>query len=106
MAGLSTMIAVLESVVTDLMRLAMGNLYATPSLALLVKDFDPLNTVHGLLGMANVMTVWILIVRGIGLARLSNASVVKGISWIAGVWVVGMGILMGFSLGIRKLMGF
>ncbi len=105
-AGLSTMIMVLESVVTDLMRLAMGNLYATPSLALLVKDFDPLNTTHGLLALANVMTVWILIVRGIGLSRLSNTSVMKGVSWIFGIWIAGTGILLGLSLGVRKLIGF
>ena len=67
----------------------MGNLYAAPGLVLLVKDFDPQNTVHGLLA-----------VRAIGLARISGASFTKAALWVFGIWAgynaffIGLGMLM------------
>src|SRR5262249_38499888 len=51
MIGLSNMIAVLGAVVRILLIVLTGNLFASASLALLVKNFDPQNTVHSLLGL-------------------------------------------------------
>src|SRR5207302_9246459 len=48
-AGLANMIGVLEAVVKTLLILVTGNIFASPSLALLVKEFDPQNPVHSLL---------------------------------------------------------
>ena len=45
-AGLSNMILALSVIVKTLLVLIAGNLFASPSLALLVKDFDPQNSVH------------------------------------------------------------
>lgn len=50
-AGLAGMISVLEAIVRALLILIMGNLFASPSLALLVKQFDPQNHVHGMLAV-------------------------------------------------------
>ena len=47
--GLANMISVLEVIVRTLLIVGLGNLYAAPSLVLLVKEFDPQNTVHSLL---------------------------------------------------------
>lgn len=98
--GLSNMISVLDVVVKTLLILGLGNLYASPSLALLVKQFDPQNPVHSSLAFVNVMTFWILTVRALGMARLSRASVAKSIAWVFGIWAaytgffVGLGFLM------------
>ncbi len=77
--------------------MGLGNLYASTSLVLLVKEFDPQNTVHSLLTLVNVMTFWLLAVRGIGLARLSGASVAKAIAWVFGVWAAYTGLLVGLA---------
>ena len=47
--GLANMVSVLDVIVRTLLIVGLGNLYAAPSLVLLVKEFDPQNTVHSLL---------------------------------------------------------
>jgi len=104
-AGLANMILVLDVVVRTLLVLITGNLFATLSLALVVKDFDPQNTVHSLLALVNVMTLWQLAIRSIGLARVTGASVAKVVAWIFGIWIVLSGILIGFSAAMRAAFG-
>lgn len=102
-AGLAGMVGVLDSIVRTLLILIMSNFLVSPSLALLVKNFDPQNTVHGLLAAVNVMTFWVLAVRSVGLARLTAASFGKAAAWIFGIWVLQTALLTGFSLGIQKI---
>src|ERR1035441_5772361 len=71
-AGLSNMILALNVIVKTLLILITGNLFASTSVALAVKDFDPQSSVHSLLAMMDVMVLWLLTVRSIGLARLSG----------------------------------
>jgi len=66
---------------------------------LLVKEFNPQNPVHMLLGLVNVMTFWLLAVRSIGLARLSGASMLKSALWVFGIW----GAYTGFFIGLALL---
>jgi hypothetical protein len=98
--GLSNSIGVLEAVLKTLLILALGNLFASPSLALLVKDFDPQIPTHSLLAAVNVMTFWILAVRAIGLARLAGASVGKAALWVFGIWIAYTGFFaaLGFVM--------
>ena len=96
--GLANMISVLDVIVKTLLIVGLGNLYASPSLVLLVKDFDPQNPAHTLLGLVNVMTFWVLAVRGIGLARLSGVSVAKAVAWVFGVWAAYTGFFTGLGL--------
>jgi hypothetical protein len=84
--GLSNMIGVLDAIVRTLLILVMTNLFAAPSLALLVKDFNPQNPVHSLMALANVMTIWLLAVRTVGLARLARVSIAKAALWVVGIW--------------------
>jgi hypothetical protein len=95
--GLANMINVLEIILRTLLIVGLGNLYASTSLVLLVKQFDPQNTVHSLLALVNVMTFWLLAVRGIGLARLSGVSFAKAVAWVFGVWVAYTGLLVGLA---------
>jgi hypothetical protein len=104
-AGLANMILVLEVVVRTLLILVTGNLFASPSLALAVKEFDPQSTVHSLLALVNVMLFWVLIVRSIGLARLSGASVGKAAAWVIGIWAAYTGTLIGLGAAVRAAFG-
>ena len=102
-AGLANMILVLDVVVRTLLILVTGSLFASPSLALAVKDFDPQNTLHGLCALVNVMLFWVLLVRSVGLARLSGASVGKAAVWVFGIWAAYTGLLMGLGAALRAI---
>jgi hypothetical protein len=95
--GLGNMVSVLDVIVKTLLIVGLGNLYAAPSLVLLVQDFDPQNTVHSLLALVNVMTFWLLAVRAVGLARLSGASFTKAAVWVFGIWAAYTGFFVGLG---------
>lgn len=100
-AGLANTIAVLEALVRMLLIVGLGNLYAAPNAALLVKDFDPKNPSHAVLALANVMTIWILAVRSIGLGRLAGVSVLRAAVWVFGLWAVWNSFAIGVAAGIQ-----
>ena len=102
-AGLGGVIGVLDSIVRTLLILIMGNLFASPSLALFLKQFDPQNPVHALINLVNVMTLWVLVVRSVGLARLTGASNAKAGAWVFGLWLLQTGLMMGVSFGAQRL---
>jgi hypothetical protein len=104
-AGLANMILVLDVVVRTALILITGNLFSTLSLSLLVKDFDPQNTLHSVLALVNVMTFWLLTIRALGLARLTGVSVVKAAVWVFGIWIVFMGLMIGFGAAMRAVSG-
>lgn len=101
--GLAGMISVLDSIVRTLLILIMGNLFASPSLALFVKQFDSQNIGHGLLAAVNIMTIWILLVRATGLTRLTGSPFGKAAAWVIGVWVLQTAVLVGFSFGMQAI---
>lgn len=96
--GLANMVSVLDVIVKTLLIVGLGNLYASPSLVLLVKEFDPQNPVHSVLAVVNVMTFWLLAVRAVGLARLSGASFAKAAAWVFGIWAAYTGFLIGLAV--------
>ena len=102
-AGLAGMVNSLDGVVRTFLIMIMGNIFASPSLALFVKNFDPKNTSHGLLAAVNVMTFWVLALRAVGLARLTRSGFGKAAAWIFGIWVLQTALLVGFSLGVQKI---
>jgi hypothetical protein len=104
-AGLAGMITALEAIVRSLLIVGLGSLYASPSLVLLVKDFDPQNPVHSLLAAFNLMTFWLLGVRAIGLARLSGASFGRAAAWVFGLWAAFMGLMLGLGFALRAAFG-
>ncbi len=93
--GLAAMISVLDAIVRTLLALAMGNLFASPSLALLVRHFDPQSPTHSLLAMVNIMTFWLLAVRSVGLSRLTGVTFVRAAAWVFGIWAAYTGFLIG-----------
>ena len=86
--GLSMYISVLGSIITLLLVVAMGSLYATPSLALLVSQYDPTNTLHKFLSSISVFTFWYLAVISIGLGKIFSASTGKALAAVGVLWVL------------------
>jgi hypothetical protein len=104
-AGLGNVIAVLASVVTTLLFLTFGSLFAAPSLALLVKDYDPNNPVHASLTIFNLMHFWLLGVRAVGLSRLARVTFGKAAAWVFGLWAVWTGLKIGLAFAVKAMMG-
>ena len=102
-AGLASMISALDVLVKTLLILGMNNLFASPSLALFLKQFDPQNPAHSLLAILNLMTFWRLAVLSIALARLSRVSFTKAALWVYGIWAAGMGLTLGVGILGRAL---
>ncbi len=103
--GLGNAIAILGSVVTTLLMVSLGSLGATPSPALLVKDYDPQNTTQTLLQLPNVITIWVLAVRSIGLAKLSGNRFLPAAIGVFGIWLAEMSLLIGIGLAVKKMFG-
>jgi hypothetical protein len=95
--GLCSVISVLGTVVRFLLVLVMNNMFASPSLGLLVKNFDPQNTAHGMLAAINLFALWGLAVQSIALARLSNVSFAKAAAWLYGIWITFLGAMFGLA---------
>jgi len=85
--GLASTVGILEAVVKTLLIFVTGNIMASTSLAMFVKDFNPQNTTHALFAIVNVMTFWVLAVRAIGLARITNVAIGKALAWVFGIWI-------------------
>jgi hypothetical protein len=96
-AGLASMISVLDVAVKTLLILGMNDIFASPSLALLLKQFDPQNSLHSLLAILNLMTFWRLAVLSIGLARLSRVSLAKAAAWVCGLWTGWTSLMLGIG---------
>ena len=102
-AGLAGIIGAIDAIVRTLLILITGSLFASPSLALFVKQFDPQNPAHSLLAVFSVMSFWVLGVRSIGLARLAGCKFAKAATWVFGFWLLQTALLTGLSLGIQHL---
>ncbi len=98
--GLSMYVSVLGSIITLLLVVAMGSLYATPSLALAVSHFDPANKVDKFLGAVNILTFWYLAVVSVGLGKIFSVSTAKALIAVGALWAVwtAITVLVGFGM--------
>jgi hypothetical protein len=98
-SGLAAMIGVLNKVVSLLLALGMGNLFATPSPALLIRAFDVGNFLHLAAASCNVLTIWHVGVVAAGLAKMSGVSWAKAAGWLYALWVVAVSgsLLLGWA---------
>ena len=99
-AGLASVISTLASVVKLLLVISLSDPLASPSLAMLVRNQDPHNKLFMILGWVDVMALWGLVVRAIGLSKLSGARFTQSAIWVFGAW---LGIVM-FFLGIAAVL--
>ncbi|HXT39131.1 MAG TPA: YIP1 family protein [Candidatus Angelobacter sp.] len=87
-AGLSTLVLALGTVVTALLILATGDSFARPALSLLTGEFNPASKLHQLLAAMNVFHVWTAAVLSIGLAKISGVPARETALWVFGYWIV------------------
>ncbi len=87
-AGLTTVILALGTVVTALLVWVTGDGFARPAMSLLVGEFNPANKFHQALAAMNFFHVWMAAVLSIGLAKLSDVSAREVAVWVFGYWIV------------------
>jgi hypothetical protein len=98
-AGLAGMISTLGTVVSLLLIVNVGKLFSTPSLALVVGDFDAKNKSHLLLGAVNVFNFWFIGVMASGLARLAGVPFARAAILMLSCWIAWSLILISIGLG-------
>ncbi len=86
--GLSYMVMVLGSIISILTILALDSLYATPSLAILIKEFDAGNSMHKLFSYMNIFYIWFVALLGLGIAKICNCTTMKGMIWTFGIFII------------------
>ena len=87
--GAAQWIGVLGFIVTILLAVAYGSMYASPSGALAVlANYNPKSTTHRLLSSLNIFTIWQMIIVGIGLAKYGGKSSGTGFGIGVGLLVV------------------
>ena len=102
-AGLASAISVLEALLKMLLVFGLSNPLASPSLALLIENPDPQNKLFMLLSLLNIMTIWVLVVRSIGLAKLTGVTFGKVAVWVFGVWALLSGLVLGFGMVMQAI---
>lgn len=102
-AGLASMITVLGMIVSMLLIVNLGKMFSTPSLALMVSDFDEKNKSHLLLGAVNVFNFWLIGVLGAGLARLAGVPFLRALFLVLGYWLAISLLLILIGLGTFAL---
>lgn len=100
--GLSMLIGILGSIITVLMIFLFSSILASPSGSLLLMDtFDHKNMAHKFLASLNFITIWQMVVLGIGVAKVSNKSISTGIGITMGLWLAWVIITLILGLGVR-----
>ena len=97
--GMAMMVRVLGSLITVLLTVNLSRIMATPSLALVVNDFDATRKSHLILGAANVFSFWMLGVLGVGLARLAGVPFARAAFPVAAFWLAQQALFILSGLG-------
>ena len=98
--GLSSWIGILGGIITLLMVIGMGSLYASPSAALAVlSNYNAMDNVHKILSALNIFSIWQAAVIGIGMGKIADKSTGLGMGIAFGLWVVWVAItvFLGFA---------
>lgn len=101
--GLALMISVLGTLVTVLLQVNFARMFATPSLALAINDFDATRKSHLMLGAINVFSIWQVAVFAIGLSRLAGAPFLRAAWLVFTYWVLQESFLILVGLGQMAL---
>lgn len=85
--GLTSVIGILQTVVTLILSILLGKFNAAPNMTLLVSSVTQ-GPMFSILKSIDPISIWSMIVVGIGLAKLSSADTTKSIIWVVSLWVV------------------
>ncbi len=97
--GLAMMIGVLGQIVTLLLVVNLARLFATPSLGLVISDFDATRKSHLVLGAANVFSFWLVGVMALGLAKLAGVPFLRAAFPVLAYWLLQESLLIMLGLG-------
>ena len=86
-AGLAMMITVLGDLVKLLLIVNLAKVFASPSLALVISDFDATRKSHLMMGAMNVFSFWFIGVVSAGLARLAGVPFLKAAFLVFAYWL-------------------
>ncbi|MCK9408807.1 MAG: YIP1 family protein [Bacteriovoracaceae bacterium] len=86
--GLSFFVSAVVSLISIIIVVAMGSIYASLSPVLFIDNFDPLNKEHKMLAALNILEFWNLYVVGVGLSKVWNTTIGKSLGVVGGVWLV------------------
>jgi len=104
-AGLASMIGVLGAIVTLLLQINFSNLTTSPSLGLLVDNFDAKKVSHLVLAAVNVFGIWRVFVESIALARLANVPLLRSASVMIPVWLLCQSVMITMAALASRLGG-
>lgn len=104
-AGLACVVDIVGAIVRALLILAFASLYASASPALLLKEFDWMNSGHVALAMLDVFAIWLCVVRAMGMARLGGLKFGVCLAWLLGLYALLGAAMMGLAAGVRALLG-
>jgi hypothetical protein len=97
--GATGWIGILGGIITLLMVMALGSMYASPSAALAVlSEFKPTDSMHRLLSSLNVFTIWQVVVLGIGISKYAQKPLGTGLTVSFVLWVIWV-LVATFALG-------
>jgi hypothetical protein len=102
-AGLASGIAILDTAIKALLVVILSSPFASMSLVLLISNPTANNKWVGLAGLANPLIIWLLIVRAIGLAKLTGVPTGKAAAWVFPVWLVTSGGAVLLALAAQAL---
>lgn len=102
-AGLALMISVLGTIVSMLLTVNLEKMGASPSLALVVRDFDMTRKSHLFLAAANVFYFWQVAVVSLGLARLAGVPFVRAALPVFAWWLLWESFLISTGMGSMAL---
>ena len=85
--GLTSIFGIIEVIITLILSILMGKFNAAPNLSLLVSSVNS-GPMFSILKSMDPISIWSMIVVGIGLAKLSSSTKMKSLIWVVGLWVV------------------
>jgi hypothetical protein len=103
--GLASMISILGTLVKLLLQVNFSNISSSPSLALVVRDFDPNNPLHLMLGALNLFDVWELIIMALGVARLAGIPLFRASFAVFGFWFFWSSLQILFASSMKHMFG-
>jgi hypothetical protein len=85
--GLTSIFGIIEVIITLALSILMGKSNAAPNLSLLVSSVNS-GPMFSILKSIDPISIWSMIVVGIGLGKLSLADTKKSLIWVIGLWII------------------
>lgn len=103
--GLAAVIAALGSVLKTLLILMQGNLMASASPAILISELDPGNPLHAAAGWLDLMVIWGLAIKAMGVAKVAGRPLSGAMLWVGGVYAIFAALMIALGLLAQRLGG-